>query len=158
MKSNNRWALYLGGTFILVGLLVTFGLVPLPYGNLGQSAAKGAMLYVENCASCHGDNLEGQADWQTKNSDGILPAPPHDDSGHTWHHADRLLFDYVKLGGRAALAQSGVPDFKSGMPGFAETMTDPDIETVLAFIKSKWPEDIQLIQQKRTWAAEKTFK
>ena len=48
-------------------------------------------------------------------------------------------------------------DFNSGMPGFAETMSDGEIEDVLAYIKSKWPENIQLTQQKRTRAAEITY-
>ena len=41
--------------------------------------------YQEYCASCHGVNLEGQANWRSRNQDGTLPAPPHDETGHTWH-------------------------------------------------------------------------
>jgi mono/diheme cytochrome c family protein len=53
----------------------------------------GQSLYADSCASCHGANLEGQPNWQSPNADGVLPAPPHDRTGHTWHHDDELLFE-----------------------------------------------------------------
>ena len=96
----------------------------------------GRVLYAENCAECHGEKLEGQPDWRSPLPEGGLPAPPHDAGGHTWHHADQLLFDYTKKGG-AALAPDG---FKSNMPAFAETLSDAEIVSILAFIKSTWPE------------------
>ena len=55
----------------------------------------GQTLYVEECASCHGANLEGQPNWRTPDANGVLPAPPHDASGHTWHHDNQLLFEYI---------------------------------------------------------------
>ena len=103
----------------------------------------GKALYADNCASCHGISLEGQPNWQSPNADGVLPAPPHDATGHTWHHDNALLFDYTKLGGRGALAARGIPDFNSGMPAFDGVVADEDIWDVLAFIHSTWPERIQ---------------
>ena len=88
----------------------------------------GAVLYAENCASCHGAQLEGEPDWRSPKDDGTLPAPPHDRTGHTWHHGDALLFDYTKLGGQAALEASGVTNFNSGMPGFGEQLSDSCFE------------------------------
>ena len=113
----------------------------------------GETLYAQYCAACHGGNLEGQANWQSPGSDGRLPAPPHDASGHTWHHADSLLFTYTKLGGRETLAAQGM-DFDSGMPGFGEQLSDEDIWNILAYIKSTWPERIRVIQAERTAAEE----
>ncbi len=106
----------------------------------------GRDLYANNCASCHGVNLEGQPNWQSPNSDGVLPAPPHDGSGHTWHHDDELLFEYTKIGGKAALEVRGVSGFDSGMPAFAETLTDDEIWDILAYIRSTWTEREQEIQ------------
>ncbi|MFN3260755.1 MAG: c-type cytochrome [Pikeienuella sp.] len=100
--------------------------------------ARGASLYAENCASCHGASLEGEPDWQEPNPDGTLRAPPHGDSGHTWHHSDRLLFDYVKLGGAETLARMGVGGVQSAMPAFGDVLSDDDIRDVLAFIRSRW--------------------
>ena len=113
--------------------------------------AEGEQLYQDYCAACHGTNLEGQPDWRSSGPDGILPAPPHDETGHTWHHADSGLFDYTKLGGAEALARQGV-DFKSGMPGFGDQLTDRQIRNILAFIKSTWPDRQQEVQTARSEA------
>lgn len=109
----------------------------------------GEQLYDENCASCHGINLEGQPDWRSRGSDGKLPAPPHDKTGHTWHHGDALLFNYTKLGGTEVMRRQGV-DFDSGMPGFSETLSDSEIQSILSFIKSTWPERERRVQAERT--------
>lgn len=130
--------------------------VPLSARAAGSAAVDigvGEKIYVEYCAACHGANLEGQENWRSPGADGRLPAPPHDETGHTWHHPDSLLFDYTKLGGAALLAQKGV-EFDSGMPGFAEQLTDAEIHDVLAYIKSTWPERIQKIQAERSKAEE----
>ena len=110
----------------------------------GQAAAAadieaGRALYAEHCAACHGADLEGAPDWQTPGPDGRLPAPPHDDTGHTWHHGDGMLFDYVQRGGQAVLDDLGVR-FDSGMPGFGDILSDDDIAAILAFIRSTWSE------------------
>ena len=111
--------------------------------------AAGRALYGEHCAACHGANLEGQENWQSPGPDGRLPAPPHDKTGHTWHHGDGLLFDYTKLGGRAVMAAQGM-DFDSGMPGFADHLSDAEIWNILGYIKSTWPERIRELQALRT--------
>lgn len=109
----------------------------------GDLVALGETVYGAHCARCHGSRLEGQPNWRQRLPDGSLPAPPHDGSGHTWHHADRVLFDYTK-GGGAAIAPAG---FTSNMPGFAGVLSDREIWAVLAFIKSRWPEEIRARQE-----------
>lgn len=109
----------------------------------------GQVLYLDNCASCHGENLQGEPNWQTPKDDGTLPAPPHDETGHTWHHGDDLLFAYTKFGGQAALEARGVTGFKSGMPPFENVLSDAEIRAVLDYIKSTWPEDIRAVQAAR---------
>ena len=111
--------------------------------------AVGEALYTQNCAACHGVNLEGEENWQTPREDGSLPAPPHDASGHTWHHPDSMLFTYTKMGGEQTLAAQGI-DFVSGMPGFGGQLSDEEIWNILAYIKSKWPERERAAQANRT--------
>ena len=111
---------------------------------------RGAALYAEHCASCHGENLEGAPNWRRMGADGLYPAPPHDATGHTWHHGDRMLFDYTKLGGEGLFAARGITNFESGMPGFAEILADDLIRDVLAFIKSTWPEPLREHQEDMT--------
>lgn len=109
----------------------------------------GRALYAETCAACHGADLEGQPDWRTPDEAGVLPAPPHDATGHTWHHDNALLFEYTKLGGKAALAARGIDDFNSGMPAFSEVLSDEDIWDILVYIRSTWPPREQASQASR---------
>jgi mono/diheme cytochrome c family protein len=105
----------------------------------------GEKLYRTQCASCHGPDLQGQPDWQRQRDDGTYPAPPHDETGHTWHHSDTLLLDYTKRGG--AVVMGG--NFKSSMPGFGDHLADDEIRAVIAFIKSRWPPLIRQRQEER---------
>mmetsp|Transcript_1306 Transcript_1306/g.2606 ORF Transcript_1306/g.2606 Transcript_1306/m.2606 type:complete len:154 (+) Transcript_1306:1295-1756(+) len=109
----------------------------------------GRALYATQCAACHGADLQGQPDWQTAGSDGVLPAPPHDRTGHTWHHDNQLLFDYVSLGGAGALERRGVMGFNSGMMGFGDVLSEAEIWDILAYIRSTWPQDVQDVQASR---------
>ncbi len=149
-------------TYFLAGLFGAIGVVSMVgYGLLGagetSATAAGAIdvvageaLYQEYCASCHGAELQGEKNWRTPNEDGTLPAPPHDATGHTWHHGDTLLFNYTKKGGKKAMADMGLSDFASGMPGFENQLSDAEIWNVLAFIKSTWPERQRELQAMRT--------
>ena len=153
MKSTFSRLTYFAGYLVLAAILAVAGVLIYTSFERRQHEAEtsvGSAIYAENCASCHGADLEGEADWQTPNPDGTLPAPPHDEDGHTWHHSDRLLFDYIKLGGAKALEQDGVIGFKSGMPAFEGILSDAEISAVLDFIKSRWSEEIQEIQKERT--------
>lgn len=108
-----------------------------------EAVALGQQVYAGQCAECHGKNLEGEPNWRVRKADGTLPAPPHDRTGHTWHHGDDLLFSYTEKGG-AAVVGAG---FKSGMPAFGDVLSDREIWAALAYIKSRWPEAIRNRQQ-----------
>lgn len=100
-----------------------------------KEIAVGQQLYADSCASCHGVNLEGQPDWKRRLENGRMPAPPHDETGHTWHHSDQDLFTITKRGVEAV-----VPGYESDMPAFEGVLTDEQIRAILAYIKSTWPE------------------
>ena len=104
----------------------------------------GREIYAGNCAECHGGNLEGQPNWRFRLPGGALPAPPHDATGHTWHHPDRLLFAITKCGGGHAAPKN----FISAMPGFGDTLSDREILASLAYIKSRWPAPIRRRQDR----------
>lgn len=107
-----------------------------------KAVAAGKKIYAIQCASCHGQNLQGQPNWRIRKADGTFPAPPHDDSGHTWHHSDKMLFNYIQKGGKALTPT----DFKSGMPAFGQKLSDKQIWSVLSFIKSRWSSRVQKAQ------------
>ena len=108
-----------------------------------ELVAMGQIVYQARCASCHGANLEGQVNWQMPLADGSMPAPPHDATGHTWHHNDRFLFETVKFGGQA----TSPPDRKNTMPAFKGVLIDREIWATLAYIKSTWSPE--LIERQR---------
>lgn len=107
-----------------------------------ERVALGERLYAQHCASCHGPELEGQPNWRKRLPDGRYPAPPHDATGHTWHHDDAYLFETTKRGGQATAPRG----FASGMPAFAGTLSDEEVWAVLTFIKSRWPPEIRARQ------------
>ncbi|MGR3630862.1 MAG: c-type cytochrome [Limimaricola soesokkakensis] len=110
--------------------------------------ADGRALYLDNCASCHGAALEGQPDWRHPGPSGRLPAPPHDASGHTWHHPDRVLREIVRRGSAAVVGQG----YESDMPGFEGILTDAEIDAILDYIKSTWPDRERSFQSRVTEA------
>lgn len=135
---------------LLVGGLVMAVFAGRHYAQTASNAAssaevieQGRQIYADQCASCHGAQLEGQPDWKTPLPSGRLPAPPHDAGGHTWHHPDDILFRIVREG-TAAIVGGG---YESDMPGFADLLSDAEIRAVLAYIKSTWPERERTYQE-----------
>jgi mono/diheme cytochrome c family protein len=96
---------------------------------------QGKRVYLDHCASCHGRSLQGQPLWQLDDQFAGRRAPPHDETGHTWRHADEDLFQKTKFGRFAGEADKRV----AAMPAFAAKLTDEQIVAALAFIKSHWP-------------------
>ncbi len=101
-----------------------------------EALAEGELIYEEHCSACHGASLQGQSVWQKPLPSGRLPAPPHDATGHTWHHSDALLFRLVKEG--VSVVVGG--NYETDMPSFGETLSDDEIRAVLTYIKRTWPE------------------
>lgn len=134
-----QWFLLAGGSLVFLGLLDgrEDGLLR---PDDPQIVATGQRVYTETCASCHGANLEGEAEWQSPNPDGTMPAPPHDVTGHTWHHDSQLLFEMTKNGVAEA---AGLDDYASNMPAYRGVLTDDEIVAVLSFIKSTWPPEVR---------------
>jgi mono/diheme cytochrome c family protein len=103
-----------------------------------QQVALGQGVYQTYCAQCHGLRAEGQPNWQQRNPDGSFPPPPHDATGHTWHHSDGLLYRIVRDGGQIYED----PGFKSGMPAFGDRLHPEEIRAVITYLKSLWgPEE-----------------
>lgn len=138
----------LGGLLLLV--TVAAALIfrsPLPQDSpsfISPELVEGKTLYDAHCAACHGFNLEGQADWQQPNPDGSFRAPPHDETGHTWHHNDAYLLEATRLGGERLPANIGV----SAMPAYKNVLGDEQIMAILEYIKSTWPNEILEAQQR----------
>lgn len=113
----------------------------IPEGLDPEAVARGEALYLQYCASCHGVDLSGDPDWKTPGPDGAYPPPPHDSSGHTWHHPDALLLEIIR---------DGSPFQPSNMPAFGSVLTDEDITAILEYLKSNWGAEEQEFQRSVT--------
>ena len=109
---------------------------------------QGKAIYANNCAACHGESLQGQPNWRERMSNGRLPAPPHDKSGHTWHHPDAMLVDMVKNG--LVPGNTAPPGYVSDMPAYRDILSDQEIIAVLTYIKSTWPPKVLEAQKEVT--------
>lgn len=109
---------------------------------LGQS------VYNAQCASCHGVNGDGQFPDAPLEPDitGRYGAPPHDESGHTWHHDDDLLIRIIREGGM------GDPVNFYVMPALGSVLSDTETEAVIAYIKTMWTSEQQTAQREGTLA------
>jgi mono/diheme cytochrome c family protein len=146
-KVKNKGVMALGA---IIGAAVMYGIVTYfaPSGRDEQNVALrpddlqlvalGKKVYDANCASCHGAKLQGEENWRERGPDGLLPAPPHDATGHTWHHPDAVLFAVTKYG-PAAMAGG---DYKSAMPAYDGVLSDEEIIASLSYIKSRWPREV----------------
>jgi S-disulfanyl-L-cysteine oxidoreductase SoxD len=146
MKTKSLLFALAAGLAVVVVVLV----VAAPFGSLtpayalrpddAKLVARGEKVYRDQCAACHGARLEGQPDWRTRGPDGLLPAPPHDASGHTWHHPDETLIRITKLGVAKA---ANLKDYQSAMPIYDGVLSDEEIIAVLSWIKSRWPASVR---------------
>lgn len=98
-----------------------------------QQAVAGEPLYTRHCASCHGTEAQGTADWRRPGADGRYSPPPLDGSGHAWHHPLPLL-------GR--IIAHGSPGGNGNMPAWKAVLSDAEIDTILAWLQSRWPERV----------------
>jgi len=149
MTRTIRWVVGGGTTAVLAlaaGLVwwIITGREPTqPNPDSARLVARGKVIYAQYCASCHGANLEGQPNWRERLPNGRLPAPPHDATGHTWHHSDNELFGMVKTG-----IPEIVPGYQTDMPKYDGILSASDIWAVLSFIESTWPPVIRERQQR----------
>lgn len=139
-KSLFAMAAILAGVAAIVWLMTDRQGASLLKPNDAFVVAQGKEIYAANCASCHGVDLEGEPNWRRPNADLTMPAPPHDETGHTWHHSDKTLFELTKYG-LGNITNNA--DYKTNMPVYDGVLTDEEIVAVLSFIKSRWPVDVR---------------
>jgi mono/diheme cytochrome c family protein len=152
MRKPVLWGLGAGLVVLLVGIYIYHTATSVTKAYIDPSDARlvqlGKQVYAAQCAACHGANLEGEPNWRQRKPNGRLPAPPHDVSGHTWHHPDQVLFDIVKNG--LVPGVTAPIGYESDMPAYGTVLTDEEIRASLAYIKSAWPEKAKVVQQQLT--------
>jgi len=125
-----------------IGILAVLGLLSMEHAAADQSVerwytpehvSRGAVVYADNCAVCHGQDGEGTKNWRQRTADGKFPPPPINGTAHAWHHPMRVLGAQIKF---------GAPGGRGSMPGFADKLTDEQIVDVIAWFQDKWPDAI----------------
>jgi len=149
------------GRSLAIGLVLVLGCVPvssgqppsrpsptpisLPTPDPGQ-VARGRGVYIQHCASCHGADAQGAPDWQQPDARGDLPPPPHDDTGHTWRHADAQLTEIIRGGLRDQFNKT--PELT--MPPFpTDQLSEREISDVIAYFKSLWSPEHRQFQEEQ---------
>jgi mono/diheme cytochrome c family protein len=114
---------------------------------------EGHLIYTQYCAACHGIDGQGQYPEAPFEPDrtGRIGAPPHDDTGHTWHHSDVLLIRYVTEGGFTD------PERFHPMPPFGNILSDEQIVFVIAYIKTMWTDEQRVMQRRLTEEEQRMF-
>ncbi len=95
--------------------------------------ARGKVLFQQNCAKCHKPDASGDPNWKQVNAEGKLPPPPLNGTAHAWHHPLPLLQQIVRRG--------GIP-MGGSMPAFADKLSAEQINDILAWVQSHWPDAI----------------
>ncbi len=147
IKDKSLFVILVPSLILILGIVVYFAeekvaeaaITLNPYNK--ETISLGKSLYVQNCASCHGVKLEGQKNWMSRLPDGLMPAPPHDETGHTWHHSDKYLFMITKYGIENIIGQK----YPNNMPAYKDILSDKEIISVLSYIKSTWPNKVKKI-------------
>lgn len=96
-----------------------------------EKIKRGEATYTKNCASCHGPNGEATPGWRIPAADGRYPPPPLDGSAHAWHHSTETLETMIRDGSPGA-----------GMPAWNGKLTNQEIDDVIVWIKSLWPDEV----------------
>ena len=102
---------------------------------------QGQTLYKQHCVQCHGVNAEGDALWRKPDAQGYYPPPPLNGSGHTWHHPRATLHAMIKQG--SPVDEQGRPQGR--MPAWGRALDDEQIEALIAWFQSLWPDPVYAI-------------
>ncbi|RII82835.1 cytochrome c [Neopusillimonas maritima] len=128
----NKWVGALAVLFVPV-VAIASGEQPDSAGALDE-IQQGRQVYEQSCAVCHGWQGEGAAVWQQPDEKGEMPAPPHDETGHTWRHSDAMLFKMIAKGWRHPFNETD----RLTMPAFEDELTDREIRAVIEYLKTLW--------------------
>ncbi len=93
---------------------------------------QGERVFRQHCAQCHGQQAEGHPNWRKPDADGKYPPPPLNGTGHAWHHPKLWLKQMIQDGSRP----------QGNMPAWRDKLTDDEIEAVIAWFQSQWPDRV----------------
>jgi mono/diheme cytochrome c family protein len=92
---------------------------------------RGAKLFQEHCAQCHGPEAQGHPDWQTP---GVVAAPPLNGTGNDWKRSRAEIVAVIANGAQ----RNGV----TVMPAWKGRLTEAEMNDVIAWFQALWPPDV----------------
>lgn len=98
----------------------------------------GQKIFKQKCAKCHGENAEGEPDWRRVDENGDFPPPPLNGDAYAWHYSLDELRQQIQIG-----SDMNVGD----MPAFQKKLSAAEIDAVIAFFQSKWPDVVYIVWQ-----------
>lgn len=105
---------------------------PTPPVTVSLSALdRGAGLFEQHCAQCHGPEAQGHPDWQTP---GVVAAPPLNGTGNDWKRSRGELVATIKNGAM----RNGQP----AMPAWGGRLRDEEIDDIINWFQALWPADV----------------
>jgi len=98
-----------------------------------EQVASGKVLFLKNCAVCHGKKAEKTVIWKKTLSDGSYPPPPLNGNAHAWHHPKSQLKRIISKGGAA---------YQGKMPLFDAVLSDKEEDAVISYFQNFWSDEI----------------
>lgn len=96
-----------------------------------ESLFRGARLFQEHCAQCHGPEAQGHPDWQNPK---VVAAPPLNGTGNAWKRRKQDMI---------AIIENGVKrNDDAVMPAWKGRLSDREIEDIIAWCQALWPTDV----------------
>ena len=96
-----------------------------------ESLVRGARLYQELCAPCHGPEAQGHPDWKNPK---VVAAPPLNGTGNEWKRGKQGMTAIIRKGAN----RNGV----AVMPGWSGRLSEHDIDDIINWYQALWPPDV----------------
>ena len=100
------------------------------------SVARGAALFAEHCAQCHGPQAQGHPDWQSAGTPEFAAAPPLNGTGNDIKRTRAELAATIHNGVRRKTDKADI------MPSWKGRLSDRDIDDVINWAQSLWPAEV----------------
>ncbi len=99
-----------------------------------ESIARGAAVFQQRCAECHGPGGQGHPDWRPKRDDKLVVAPPLNGSGPAARRKKAELKKIITEG----VSLGGIPV----MPKWNGRLNESDIDDVITWFQALWPPEV----------------
>lgn len=103
---------------------------------------RGARLFEQHCAQCHGPEAQGHPDWQNPK---VVAAPPLNGTGNEWKRSRAQLVAVIKNGAK----RGNTPV----MPAWNGRLSEQEIDEIIAWFQALWPPETYATWRKANPAA-----